>query len=74
VTGKKWSDLSPVVRRLLIGAGAVEGALKILALTDLVRRPPAQVRGSKLAWAAAITFVNSVGAVPIVYFTRGRRR
>jgi hypothetical protein len=48
--------------------------LKIVALIDLWRRPAAQVRGSKLGWALAITLLNSVGAVPIAYLTRGRRR
>jgi hypothetical protein len=48
--------------------------LKIAALIDLVRRAASEVRGSKLRWAAAITFINSVGAVPLIYFLRGRRR
>lgn len=74
VAKKKWQDLSPRTRHLIIAGGAVDGALKIAALTDLARRPKAEVRGSKSAWALAITFVNSVGAVPIVYFVRGRRR
>ena len=74
VAKKKWQDLSPRTRRLIIAGGAVDGALKIAALTDLARRPQAEVRGSRLAWAVAITVVNSVGAVPIIYFLRGRRR
>lgn len=71
---RRWSDLSPRARGLLVAAGGVEGALKIAALVDLARRPSAQVRGSKRKWAAAITLVNSVGAVPIAYFLRGRHR
>ena len=68
-----WRDLSPRTRRLIgVGAG-IEGALKIAALTDLARRPSSRIRGSKLAWAAAITLVNSAGAVPVAYFVRGRR-
>ena len=54
-------------------AGAVEAGLKIAALIDLVQRPGRQVRGSKAAWAAAITVVNAAGAVPVAYFLRGRR-
>ena len=53
--------------------GAVEAALKIAALIDLAQRPAPQVRGSKAAWAAAITVVNAAGAVPLAYFLRGRR-
>jgi hypothetical protein len=32
-----------------------------------------EVRGSKRGWAAAITVLNTLGAVPIGYFLRGRR-
>jgi hypothetical protein len=70
---KKWKDLSPRARRLIIAGATVEGAVKVAALIDLARRPARQVRGSKLGWAVAITLVNSAGAVPIAYFTRGRR-
>jgi len=52
---------------------ALEGAVKVAALVDLARRPASQVRGSKAAWATAITLVNSAGAVPLAYFLRGRR-
>ncbi len=70
----RWNDLSPRTRRLIIVGGTVEGMLKIAALIDLARRPSSQIRGSKAGWAAAITLINSLGAVPITYFTRGRRR
>jgi len=73
VARKAWSELSPRARRAIIIVGAVEGALKIAALIDLVRRPAEQVRGAKLRWAATITLVNSGGAVPLIYFFRGRR-
>jgi len=72
--GKRWSDLDPRVRRLIVAGGAFEGVLKIVALVDLVRRPAAEVRGSKAGWAAAIVLINSLGAVPILYFRYGRRR
>ena len=70
---KKWSDLSPGVRRLIVAGGAIEGVLKAAALFDLVRRPASEVRGSKPKWALAIVLVNSLGVVPIAYFARGRR-
>jgi hypothetical protein len=70
---KKWNELSPRVRRLVVTGATIEGALKIAALVDLVRRPADTVRGSKRVWAAAIVLVNSFGAVPIAYFARGRR-
>ena len=71
---KRWNDLDPGIRRLIVVSGALEGVLKIAALIDLVRRPSADVRGSKARWAAAIILINSVGAVPILYFRYGRRR
>lgn len=70
---KRWSDLDVRTRRLLLAGGLVEGMLKIVALVDLARRPASQIRGSKLRWALAITLINSVGVVPVVYFARGRR-
>lgn len=70
---KRWDELSPRARRLIVAGGAVEGVLKVAALVDLARRPSGQVRGSKVRWALAITFVNSLGAVPLAYFLRGRR-
>lgn len=70
---KKWNELSPHARRLVVVGASIEGALKIAALVDLARRPADRVRGSKKAWATAIVLVNSMGAVPVAYFLRGRR-
>lgn len=70
----KWNDLDPGVRRLILITAAFEGVLKVAALIDLARRPAAEVRGSKARWAAAIILINSVGAVPLLYFRYGRRR
>jgi len=72
-SSKKWENLDPRTRRLIVVAGAIEAALKIAALIDLVRRPSSQVRGSKARWAAAVTLINSLGAVPVAYFVWGRR-
>jgi len=74
VSRKKWNDLSPRTRRLIVLASAIEGALKVAALIDLARRPASEVRGSKARWAAAVAFVNALGAVPIAYFAFGRRK
>jgi hypothetical protein len=74
VSRRRWSELEPRTRRLIVAAGVFEGALKIAALVDLARRPASEVRGSKVAWAAAVTFINALGAVPIAYFAYGRRR
>jgi hypothetical protein len=71
---KKWNDLEPRTRRLIVVAGTIEALLKIAALIDLARRPSNEVRGSKARWAAAVSLVNALGAVPVAYFTWGRRR
>lgn len=74
VASKRWNDLDPRVRRLILISGVAEGALKVVALIDLKRRSPTEVQGPKVGWAAAITLINSVGAVPLLYFRYGRRR
>lgn len=71
---KKWDELSPRTRRLIVAAGVFEGALKLAALVDLARRPSGQIRGSKAAWAGAVSLVNALGAVPLAYFAWGRRK
>ena len=71
---KKWNELSPRNRQLIIAGGVFDGVLKVAALIDLARRPAGQVRGSKVRWAVAVTLINSVGAVPVAYFACGRRK
>jgi len=71
---KRWNELEPGTRKLIVTASAIEGVLKIAALVDLSRRPADEVRGSKKAWAAAVALINAFGAVPIAYFACGRRR
>jgi hypothetical protein len=71
---KRWSELSPQTRRLVVITGAFEGVLKLAALVDLARRPGVEVRGPKRRWAIAIVLLNSLGIVPLAYFLVGRRR
>jgi hypothetical protein len=71
---KRWSQLSERSRRVILVVGAADGLLKIAALIDIKRRPAAEIRGPKWAWATVVTLVNSVGLVPTVYFLFGRRR
>ena len=69
---KRWSDLSPRTRQMIVLGAAVESGLKIAVLVDLRRRTPEQVRGSKRAWASAMV-LNSFGLLPAAYFALGRR-
>lgn len=68
---RRWDELDPRTRQLIVAVAAFEGTLKVAALIDLARRPAAQVRGSKLRWAIAVLLVNSGGVLPVVYFRRG---
>jgi hypothetical protein len=70
---KRWSELDPGTRRVVVVAGVLEGLLKIAALTDLARRPAARVRGRKWVWAVVLVVVNSAGGAPLAYFRFGRR-
>lgn len=73
-TRKKWSDLSPRTRKLLITAAVAEGTLRVAALIDIQRRSASQIRGRKWVWATVVAVVSSAGVVPISYFVFGRRR
>lgn len=70
---KTWNDLGPRTKTAILTVVVFDTALKAVALADLARRPSAQVRGPKPLWAAGLVLVNSVGVLPVMYFTRGRR-
>lgn len=74
MAAKRWDDLSPGMRRVVVVSAAVDGALRVAALVDLARRPEEAVRGSKRRWKAALALLNSAGAVPLAYFACGRRK
>lgn len=68
---RRWSDLSPRAKALLVLGSVVELVLTSIALRDLRRRPAAQVRGPKFVWGL-MSFVQPFG--PIAYLLLGRRR
>ena len=70
---RRWREMEPRRRKVILCLAAVEGVLKVAALADLRRRPAAQVRGPKGAWAAGIVLINSAGGAPLAYFVAGRR-
>lgn len=72
-TRRRWEDLSPRTRRLVVAGALLDGGLRIAALVDLRRRPADQVRGSTKAWAVGVSLVSSAGVLPLVYFLAGRR-
>ncbi|GAY13123.1 hypothetical protein [Pseudonocardia sp. N23] len=71
---RRWDELSPQVRRLLVAAGSVDAVLRAVALVDVRRRPADRVRGPKWVWATALSVVSSAGLLPLAWFVLGRRR
>ncbi len=67
---RTWRELSPLQQRAIIVAGAAEIILTSSAAFSLLHRSPEQVRGPRLAWAAALP-IQPFG--PIAYFAWGRK-
>jgi len=67
---KKWSELSPAGKTLVLTLASVQISLAATAWTDLAVRSAEQVNGSKAKWAAIIA-INFFG--PLAYFRWGRR-
>ena len=67
---KRWSDFSPQQQRAIVVGAIAELLMTAIALRDLKRRSPAQVRGPKLLWVLTCV-VQPIG--PILYFLVGRR-
>src|SRR5260370_40420468 len=70
---RRWSDLSPRSRRLILAAALAETGLKAAVLADLRRRPASQVRGSRRGWGGAVVG-HSAGGRPLWDFSLVRRR
>jgi Family of unknown function (DUF5652) len=70
---KRWSELSPGKRAAIVTLAVLDVGMKGWALADLVHRPQDQVKGSKTAWAIALTVVNSAGVLPATYLAYARR-
>lgn len=66
-----WNELSVVARWRIAILGLAQLAFQFVALRDLVKRPAAEVNGSKSAWAAA-SFINFIG--PLAYLAFGRSK
>ena len=68
---KRWSDLSPRQQAVVVVGALADLVLTTIAVADLARRPPRQVRGAKPLWL--VTFVVQPFG-PILYLLAGRRR
>ncbi|MGH8961703.1 MAG: PLDc N-terminal domain-containing protein [Jatrophihabitantaceae bacterium] len=69
MTGRRFRDLSPRTRNLIIALGVVQVALNVAAQLDITRRSRSEIRGSKIRWRL-VSLINIFG--PITYFRRGR--
>jgi len=70
---RRWSDLSARTRAAIVILGAADLALRAWSIADLSRRPQAQVNGPKLLWMTTLSVVSSMGLLPAVYLSWGRR-
>ncbi len=68
-----WKELSPAKRCAVASLALLDGTLRVWALADLARRPSEQVKGSKVAWAVALSVVSSAGVLPAAYLALARR-
>jgi hypothetical protein len=68
VGSKRCSELTTTQRAAVVVLAGIELVLTVISLADLVRRPPAPVRGGKPLWALAV-FVQPVG--PVAYLIWG---
>lgn len=67
---RKWADMSPAQKTVMLTLISVEVSLTATALVDLVRRPADQIHGRKGVWALAL-FVQPVG--PVAYLWTHRK-
>ena len=70
MNNRKWADMSPTQKTVMLTLISVEVSLTATALVDLVRRPADQVHGRKGVWALAL-FVQPVG--PVAYLWTHRK-
>ena len=64
---KKFRALSVPARAAVVGLASVDGAARLAAIRDVIKRDGDQVRGPKLVWIILLAVVNSGGIVPLVY-------
>lgn len=68
---KRWDQLSPGKKVLVMLLTSVQISLAVSAWADLAQRPAREINGRKGTWAGVIA-INFIG--PLLYFRRGRRR
>jgi hypothetical protein len=71
---RRWDELAPSRKRLIMALGVLDAGLRTWALVDLRKRTADEVNGPKAAWALALSVVSSAGVLPATYLLVGRRR
>lgn len=67
---KKWADLTPFQKSMVVLLGFVQVTLLIASLVDIRDRSPEEINGDKRLWTL-LAFINYIG--PISYFLFGRK-
>jgi len=67
---KRWDDFTPAQKAAIVLGASAELIITSIALRDLVRRPRAEVRGSKMLWLMGLS-VQPIGAP--LYLIYGRK-
>ncbi|MFZ2512481.1 MAG: hypothetical protein WAW85_15490 [Gordonia sp. (in: high G+C Gram-positive bacteria)] len=71
---KKWNDMSDGAKVALVSVAAADAGLRVWAGRDLAGRANDDVNGPKWLWAAGLSVISSMGALPALYLLVGRKR
>jgi hypothetical protein len=71
---KRWSELSPQAKVVIVVGAALDAGLRAWALRDLAAREAAAVKGPKFVWRGALGLLSTFGVAPAAYLLFGRRR
>jgi len=71
---KRWSELPPGTRAVIITSVVLDVGLRTWALADLINRPQNRLKGLKAAWAVGLALVSSAGVLPAGYLAWARGR
>ncbi|MDI6900303.1 MAG: PLD nuclease N-terminal domain-containing protein [Anaerosomatales bacterium] len=67
-----WSEIPSGLQVAIIVYGAIQLAVQVWALVDLLRTPAERLQtGKKWLWAIVVLFFNMLGA--IIYFVAGKK-
>jgi hypothetical protein len=68
---KSWNELTTAQKGSVLLSIGVQLSLMVAALSDLRKRPAAEINGPKAAWVVG-SFISFIG--PTAYFLFGRKK